>query len=97
MEVYIQPSPNVVVNPDGEVLGGYLPMTVDPITGVPMVLRGTFGSGRTMPIYEPNIKWIRDNYLSVNGIVNTTWEEHLKRNKEVLKPAVEEIQTFFGR
>lgn len=97
MEVYIQPSPNVVVSPDGEVLGGYLPMTIDATTGVPMVLRGTFGNGRSMPIYEPNIKWIRDNYLSVNGIVNTTWEEYLNRSKSILKPAAEDIQTFFGQ
>ena len=91
MQLFIQPSPNMYLSNDGRTIGGYLAMTVDLKTGVPVVLSGAFGPGKTTATYNPNAKWIRDNYLNVNGIINMSWADYEKNKAERIEKAKQSL------
>ena len=60
---------------NGELLGDINMQVKDPKTGISMFPPGYFGSTRSHPYYRPNEKFIKDNYITINGIQGQTFEQ----------------------
>jgi len=65
----------------GQVVGRYNVGIKDPETGVVSAMSGYFGGINTNPDVRPNTQWVRERYLSVNGLTDGAsfqerWEAH---------------------
>jgi hypothetical protein len=67
---YLKSNPNQSLDiKTGELIGGYDIGLFDKKSGAQDSLFGVFPNGRTHLSWKPNTQWIRENYLSVAGIV----------------------------
>lgn len=67
----------------GQVIGSYDVGIKDPVTGAVSAMHGYFGGVNSLPEVRPSKQWVRERYLSVNGLAPTpsfekNWDSYLK-------------------
>jgi hypothetical protein len=81
----------------GEVLGPYNVGVKDPDTGITTAISGYFGGTQMNPEYRPNADWVRERYLSVNGLLGRmSFEEAWKAYQDRISQTDEAASEIFS-
>ena len=84
LKLNIKTTPYATINPKtGQIMGGYNITHKDDKTGMDMALPGYYGPTKSMPEYNPNARWINENYKAVNGLGQTPFPYFIS---QYLKP-----------
>lgn len=77
--VNVRPLPSIRKNAQGDVLGDWQVQVVDD-KGIPQNIMGYWGGLTSFPVYRPDMKSIREKYISLHG-APMTWEDFQAREE----------------